>query len=165
MLPVLKRLGHEVQDFGCDSSSSCDYPDFAAPAAKAVSEGKFDVGVLFDGSGIGMSVVANKICGVRAALAHDEVTARIAREHNHCNVLCIGTDLLSEEQLRMIVEVFLATPYQTGRHDRRIAKIAQLEREVAEAHVRDNDELRVKHVAHPNGDGAVTPTPETNQSA
>jgi ribose 5-phosphate isomerase B len=161
---VLKRLGHEVQDFGCDGSSSCDYPDFAAPAAKAVSEGKFDVGVLFDGSGIGMSVVANKICGVRAALAHDEVTARIAREHNHCNVLCIGTDLLSEEQLRMIVEVFLATPYQTGRHDRRIAKIAQLEREVAEAHVRDNDELRVKHVAHPNGDGAVTPTPETNQS-
>jgi ribose 5-phosphate isomerase B len=133
LLPVLKRLGHDVQDFGCDSPVSCDYPDFAAPAARAVADNSCDVGVMLDGSGIGVSIVANKITGVRAALAHDEVTARRSREHNHCNVLCLGTDLLSEDQIRQIVEIFLSTPYVPGRHDRRVEKIKQIEREVAGA--------------------------------
>src|SRR5687768_17276238 len=129
MLPVLKKMGHEVEDFGCDSAASCDYPDFAAPAARAVAEGRAEAGILMDGSGIGMSVAANKVCGVRAALAHDEVTARRAREHNHCNVLCLGTDLLSEDQIRQIVEIFLSTGFADGRHTKRIEKLRAIELE------------------------------------
>jgi ribose 5-phosphate isomerase B len=129
LLPTLKKLGHEVQDFGCDGTGSVDYPDYAVPVSKAVAAGKFDVGILLDGSGIGMSIVANKIHGVRAALAHDEVTARRSREHNHCNVLCLGTDLLSEDQIKKIVEIFLSTAYGDGRHARRVEKIDQMIRE------------------------------------
>jgi ribose 5-phosphate isomerase B len=116
-------------DFGSDSSSSCDYPDIAGPAARAVSDGQAEIGIFLDGSGIGMSIAANKIYGIRAALAHDEVTARIAREHNHCNVLCLGTDLLSEDQLRQIVDTFLSTTFIDGRHARRIEKLCELEKE------------------------------------
>lgn len=130
LLPTLKKLGHQVQDFGCtDGTTSVDYPDYAIPVSQKVARGEYDVGILLDGSGIGMSIVANKICGVRAALVHDEVTARRAREHNHCNVLCLGTDLLSEDQVRKIVEIFLSTPFADGRHVRRIEKITKLERE------------------------------------
>lgn len=128
LLPVLKKFGHEVQDFGCDSTASVDYPDHAAPAARAVAKGHCQIGILLDGSGIGMSVAANKIPGIRAALVHDEVTARRAREHNHCNILCLGTDLLSEDQIRNITEIFLTTPYGDGRHARRIEKLNDLER-------------------------------------
>jgi len=127
LLPLLKKLGHELEDFGCDGTSAVDYPDHAAPAARAVADGNCDAAILMDGSGIGMSVAANKVRGVRAALAHDEVTARRAREHNHCNVLCLGTDLLSEDQIRQIVEIFLSTPYGDGRHTRRVNKLKLLE--------------------------------------
>jgi ribose 5-phosphate isomerase B len=129
LIPVLKQKGHQVEDFGTDSAASCDYPDFAAPAAKAVVAGTCDTGILLDGSGIGMSITANKVAGVRAALVHDEVTARRAREHNHCNVLCLGTDLLSEQQIVKIVEIFLETQFTDGRHSRRIEKIQQLEKD------------------------------------
>jgi len=128
LLPLLKKLGHEVSDFGCDSTTAVDYPDLAAPAARAVADGSCDVGILLDGSGIGMSIAANKIDGVRAALVHDDVTARRAREHNHCNILCLGTDLLSEDHIRSIVEIFLATEYGNGRHTRRVEKLKELER-------------------------------------
>src|SRR5438477_296091 len=127
LLPVLKRLGHAVEDFGCEGQAAVDYPDFASPVARAVVNGEADVGILMDGSGIGMSIAANKFFGVRAALVHDEVTARRAREHNHCNVLCLGTDLLSEDQIRQIVEIFLTTPYGDGRHTRRVSKLKTLE--------------------------------------
>jgi ribose 5-phosphate isomerase B len=124
---VLRQHGHEVTDFGCEGQSACDYPDFAIPAARAVASGQCEAGILMDGSGIGMSVAANKVRGVRAALVHDEVTARRAREHNHCNVLCLGTDLLSEDQIRNIVQIFLTTAFGDGRHIRRIQKLAELE--------------------------------------
>jgi ribose 5-phosphate isomerase B len=127
LLPTLRKMGHQVEDYGCDSAASCDYPDLAVPAVRAVLDGRADVAILMDGSGIGMSVVANKIRGVRAALAHDEITARLAREHNHCNVLCLGTDLLSEDHLRQIVDIFLNTPFSGGRHQRRVAKVCQIE--------------------------------------
>jgi ribose 5-phosphate isomerase B len=127
LIPLLKKLGHEVEDFGCDSTSAVDYPDFAIPVARAVAKGTHELGILLDGSGIGMSVAANKVRGVRAGLVHDEVTARRAREHNHCNVLCLGTDLLSEDQIRQIVEIFLATGYGDGRHIRRIEKLKGFE--------------------------------------
>jgi ribose 5-phosphate isomerase B len=129
LLPLLKKLGHEVVDFGCDGTGAVDYPDYAAPAARAVAANQADAGILMDGSGIGMSIAANKITGVRAALVHDEVTARRAREHNHCNVLCLGTDLLGEEHIRSIVEIFLSTPFGEGRHTRRVEKLCLIERE------------------------------------
>ena len=129
LLPSLQKLGHEIIDLGCDGTGPVDYPDYAIPVARAVSEGRADLGILMDGSGIGMSVAANKVRGVRAALSHDEVTARRAREHHACNVLCLGTDLLSEEQLRKIAETFLTTEYQGGRHDRRVQKVMALDAE------------------------------------
>ena len=123
----LSRFECELIDLGCDGSGNCDYPDYAAPAARMVAVGEADAAVLLDGSGIGMGIVANKIRGIRAATAHDEITARIAREHNHCNVLCVGTDLVSEKALARIVEIFLTTPFSEGRHIRRVAKIAEIE--------------------------------------
>jgi ribose 5-phosphate isomerase B len=127
LLPLLQKLGHEVSDFGCHDTANVDYPDIGGPAAHAVADGKCEVGVLFEGSGIGMAIVANKINGVRAVLAHDEFSARRSREHHHCNIVCIGADLLSEDQIRNIVQIFLQTPTQTGRHQRRIEKIRQIE--------------------------------------
>ena len=129
LLPVLKRLGHEVQDFGCENTASCDYADFAAPAARSVARGENEAAILLEGSGIGMSITANKIHGIRAALIHDEVTARRAREHHHCNVLCLGTELLGEEHIRSIVEIFLSATFQDGRHQARIAKVMKIEEE------------------------------------
>jgi ribose 5-phosphate isomerase B len=126
LLPLLKQQGHELIDFGCESTTACDYPDYAGPAARAVAQGEAEVGILMDGSGIGMSIAANKVNHVRAALVHDEVTARRAREHNHCNMLCLGTDLLSEDSIRQIVNIFLTTAFD-GRHIRRVQKLAQLE--------------------------------------
>ena len=127
LLPLLKKFGYEVIDFGCEGVTAVDYPDYAAPAARAVAAKTCDAGILLDGSGIGMSIAANKIPGVRAALVHDEVTSRRAREHNHCNVLCLGTDLLSEDQIRDIAEIFLSTPFGDGRHAQRIEKVNALE--------------------------------------
>ncbi len=129
LLPVLEQWGHDLVDFGCTNTTACDYPDYAIPAARSVARGENDIAILMDGSGIGMSIAANKVKGVRAALAHDEFTARRAREHNHCNVLCLGTDLLSEEQLRNIVEIFIQTPFGDGRHRKRVEKLIQVERE------------------------------------
>jgi ribose 5-phosphate isomerase B len=142
LLPLLKQWGHEPQDFGCDGSGMSDYPDFAIPASRAVAEGQCDAAILVDGSGIGMSIASNKVIGVRAALAHDEVTARIAREYNHCNALCLGADLLSESQFRKIVETFLTTPFADGRHLRRIDKIRELEQSEAKR------TLAVPHLQH-----------------
>ena len=127
LLPFLNKAGHTVSDLGCDSPAGCDYPDYAAPASRAVAAGEYDVAILLDGSGIGMSIVANKIRGIRAALAHDEVTARQSREKNHCNVLCLGTDLLSEDQVRHIVEVFLTTEWAPGRHTERVKKVMAIQ--------------------------------------
>ena len=127
LLMWLQKSGHQLTDFGCDGTASVDYPDVAAPAARAISEGKCEVGVLLEGSGIGMTIVANKVHGCRAVHAHDEFTARRSREHHHCNIVCIGADLLSEEQIRNIVMIFLETPCETGRHKRRIEKIRHIE--------------------------------------
>lgn len=128
LLPVLKKLGHEVRDFGCDSAAAVDYPELAAAASLEVASGQAEVGILLDGSGVGMSIAANKIDGIRAALIHDDVTSRRSREHNHCNVICLGCDLLSEDQIRTITEVFLSATYVDGRHARRVEMITELEK-------------------------------------
>jgi ribose 5-phosphate isomerase B len=129
LLPLLKKLGHAVTDLGCESTTAVDYPDYAIPSSRAVARGEYDAGILMDGTGLGMSICANKVDGIRAALAHDEVTARIARERNHANVLCLGTDLLSEDMIKKIVEIFLTTEFQGGRHAERVAKIDVLLRQ------------------------------------
>jgi ribose 5-phosphate isomerase B len=128
LMSVLRQMGHELTDFGCEGVANVDYPDFALPVAQAVAEGTCDVGILLDGSGIGMSIAANKVFGARAALVHDEITCRRAREHHHCNILCLGTDLLGEDQIRNIVRIFLETRFENGRHLRRIEKICEFER-------------------------------------
>jgi ribose 5-phosphate isomerase B len=128
LLPILKKLGHEVRDFGCDSPSAVDYPVLAALAGGAVARGEAEVAILLDGSGVGMSVAANKVDGIRAALIHDDVTAKRSREHNHCNALCVGCDLLSEDQIRTITEAFLNAAYGDGRHARRVEMVNELEK-------------------------------------
>ena len=121
---------HTVVDFGCnDGSRACDYPDYAIPAAALVATGEYDAAVLLDGSGIGMGIAANKVRGVRAATCHDEITARIAREHNHCNALCVGVDLVGEKTLFRVVKTFLDTAFSGGRHVRRVAKLCAHEDE------------------------------------
>lgn len=133
LAPRLKDSGHELVDVGCESSAACDYPDFAAPAARMVANGEADVGILLDHSGIGMSIVANKIRGVRAAIALDLVAARLAREANHCNMLCIATELLSDVMIEKIAREFIDTAFASGRHDRRVKKIAAIEAEESRA--------------------------------
>lgn len=123
----LIAAGHTVQDFGCDSPSSCDYPDTAIPGAISIASGEADRGIFFCGTGIGMSMAANKVKGIRAALCHDELTAQLSRRHNDANVLCLPADLVGEELTRKLVDTWLVTEYEGGRHDRRLQKIVEFE--------------------------------------
>jgi len=125
---LLSEQGHEVLDMGTNSSRSCDYPNLAYPAARAVADGKARFAVLVCGSGIGMSICANKVLGIRAALCHDELTAQISRRHNDANVLCLASDVLGEELIRRIVSSWLSTDFEPGgRHERRVRKITWIE--------------------------------------
>ena len=124
----LAQEGHEVLDFGASSAESCDYPDFAQPAAREVGQGRSDRGILVCSTGIGMAMAANKIAGVRAAPAQSEDEVRLTREHNDANVLTLGARYLDEERALELIHVFLNTEFSGGRHARRVAKIAQLER-------------------------------------
>jgi ribose 5-phosphate isomerase B len=122
--------GHELVDFGTGTPKPCDYPDFAVPAARAVALGQADRGILIDGSGIGVSIIANKLPGIRAAICHDELTAEISRRHNNANILCFAADLLGDELIRRIIDAWLMTPFEQGRHSRRVEKLAVLERQL-----------------------------------
>ncbi len=123
----LNAAGHNVVDLGCDSPASCDYPDMGIAGAESVASGQTDRGIFFCGTGIGMSISANKVHGIRAALCHDELTAEMSRRHNDANVLCLPADLLGEELTRRVVDVWLRTEYEGGRHDRRLKKILDYE--------------------------------------
>lgn len=125
----LKRfLGeYEVVDVGTNSTESTDYPDFAKKVGKLVSEGKVDFGILICGTGIGMSIAANKIKGVYAALAYNVLTASLARRHNNANILCIGGRMIGTELAKEMVRVFLTTDFEGGRHKRRVNKIKDIE--------------------------------------
>ena len=125
---TLDRLGIGYEDLGTDSEASVDYPDYAARVAEAIARGEAERGILVCGSGIGMQIAANKIPGIRAALAWNEETARLSRSHNDANVLAVGARTTPEETLEKIVETFLTTDFDGGRHVRRIEKIAGLER-------------------------------------
>jgi len=125
----LKERGISFDDVGPTSRDSVDYPDFAAKVAKAVALGLYTHGVLACGTGIGMSIVANKYRGVRAALCSTEFEARMARAHNDANVLCVGQRVIGAGVARGVLEVFLATPFEGGRHEKRVQKIREAESE------------------------------------
>ncbi len=119
--------GHEVVDLGANSAQSTDYPDYAEAVGRRVASGAVDRGVLVCSTGVGMSIAANKIQGVRAALAMNEDEVRLTRAHNDANVLTLGARYLQLDEARRLIGVFLETPFEGGRHARRVAKIAQLE--------------------------------------
>ena len=124
---ALAARGLEVDDYGPDNGESVDYPDFAEKVAGAVSRGEADLGILVCGTGIGMSIVANKFPGVRAALAADEFMAQMARQHNNANILVLGGRVLTVEKALNMVNVWLDSSYEGGRHQRRLDKIARVE--------------------------------------
>jgi ribose 5-phosphate isomerase B len=125
----LRDLGLQVEDLGTDSEDRCDYPDYARAVAERVALGGADRGILVCGSGIGMAMAANKVAGIRAAACCDPVSAQLSRAHNDANVLCMGARLVSEESARKMVEVWLRTPFEAGRHTGRMEKIRELERQ------------------------------------
>lgn len=125
--PFLKDLGIAVTDIGTDSDRSVDYPDFAARVAEAVSTGIFERGILICGSGVGMSITANRFPGVRAALCLDQETARLSRLHNDSNILVLAGRKTDTGTARAITQVWLATPFEGGRHQKRLDKIREAE--------------------------------------
>lgn len=124
---ALRDAGHEVVDVGTDSEESTDYPLFAEPAARLVAEGEADRGVLVCGSGVGVNIVANKVDGVRAVNAHDVGEAKLARQHNDVNVLTLSGRRVGPEVADAIVETFLDTEFEGGRHERRVELIHEVE--------------------------------------
>jgi ribose 5-phosphate isomerase B len=128
IVDLVQKLGHEAIDVGTFSSDSVDYPDIAADVAGRVSRGEADRGVLVCGTGLGMCIAANKVAGVRAAACHDDITAEMSRRHNDANVLCLSADLLGERLIDRMIEIWLNSPFEGGRHARRVDKIIGLER-------------------------------------
>ena len=129
LVEFLRAGGHQVVDMGTDSTASVDYPPFCAAAARAVVAGQADRAIVLGGSGQGEQIAANKVHGVRAALCHDLYLARLSREHNDANVLCLGARTSGPEVVKRVVQVWLASGFDGGRHARRVRKIAALERE------------------------------------
>ena len=124
---IAEELGHAVVDQGTNSSESCDYPDIAKTVGSSVASGETDRGILICGTGIGMSIAANKVKGIRAALCSSNDQARLSREHNDTNVLCIRGDSFEESAVRELVSIWLKTEFEGGRHERRVDKVKQME--------------------------------------
>ena len=122
----LEEKGHTVQDFGCNAAESCDYPDYAIPAAQSVASGKNERGILICSNGIGMCMVANRIPRVVGALVYNIRTAETTRKHHNSNVLCLGAKEFDANELLAMVEVWLVTDFEGGRHERRMKKIENL---------------------------------------
>ena len=125
----LEAKGMTCKDFGTYSKESCDYSDFAAPAAKAVASGECERGIVCCTTGIGVSITANKVKGVRCALVHDLLTARMTRQHNNTNVLAMGAGIIGEMTALQIADIWLETEFEGGRHERRVNKVMALENE------------------------------------
>jgi ribose 5-phosphate isomerase B len=128
LINMLNELGHELKDFGCYDTNSVDYPDVAQEVAIAVGESRFEQGILICGSGIGMSIAANKVPGIRAALCQDPVSASRAREHNDANVLCLPGLYIERDAAQETVRAYLEGEFEGGRHARRVDKISSLEK-------------------------------------
>ena len=129
VLAHLKDAGHEVIDHGTDSEESVDYPAFCAAAARSVTKGEADLAVVFGGSGQGEQIAANKVRGARAALCYNELTARLARQHNDANVLALGARILGTELALSVVDAFLEAGFEGGRHARRVDQLSDIEKE------------------------------------
>jgi ribose 5-phosphate isomerase B len=127
IVELLRKLNQEVIDDGTHDCESVDYPDIASIVGHQVGSGQVDRGILICGTGIGMSIAANKIPGVRAAPCHDDLTAEMSRRHNDLNVLCLSADMLGEKLIDRMVEIWLKTDFEGGRHARRVEKISELE--------------------------------------
>jgi ribose 5-phosphate isomerase B len=127
ILAQISELGHEPIDLGPTDDASVDYPDFAAQVAREVSQHEADRGILICGTGMGMCIAANKFRGVRAVTCHDDVTAEMSRRHNDANVMCLSADMVGDKLLNRIVELWLRTDFEGGRHARRIEKIEAIE--------------------------------------
>lgn len=126
--PFLKSLKHDVKDFGTNDTKPVDYPDFALKVATAVAKKQYERGILFCGTGLGMSIAANKVNGIRAVLCYDTETARLSREHNDANILTIGARVIDIENVKEIIKVWLKTDFLGERHLRRIEKIREIEK-------------------------------------
>lgn len=127
IMALMDEMGIAYDDFGCESDSSVDYPDYALPVAEKVASGEYDKGILICGTGIGMSIAANKVKGIRCALVHDVFSARATREHNDSNILAMGERVIGPGLAREIAQVWLTTEYEGGRHARRVEKITTFE--------------------------------------
>jgi len=126
LIPVIESLGHQVEDVGCHDDSSVDYPDYAELVSQKIIAKDAELGILICGTGIGMSIAANRHYEIRAAVCHDEYTAEMARQHNNANILCIGERVLEPDLAEKIVEVYLSTEFELGgRHQRRIDKFSR----------------------------------------
>ena len=123
----LTEKGYEVKDFGTYSLDSCDYPDYAAPAARAVADGTCEKGIVICTTGIGVSIVANKVKGIRCALCSDPLSASLTRRHNNTNMLAMGAGIIGQNLAMEIVDTWLTTEFEGGRHERRVNKIMALE--------------------------------------
>jgi ribose 5-phosphate isomerase B len=122
----LRRLGHEVEDLGTNSEDRVDYPDFGAAVGRAVASGESEFGLLVCGSGVGVCIAANKVPGIRAATVHDMTSARLAREHNDANVICLGARFLGEQTATDALDAFVGASFQGGRHTPRVNKLDDL---------------------------------------
>ncbi len=128
VINLITDIGHTYKDFGCYyDTTRVDYPDFAQKVAEEVANGACDCGILVCGSGIGMSIASNKVKGIRAAICHDPFSARRARQHTDANILCLGQDIVGQDLARDIVQTFLNTDFEGGRHAQRLDKIKALE--------------------------------------
>lgn len=127
IVETLEKRGIQVEDMGCYDTSSVDYPDYALKVAEAVSRGECDKGIVLCGTGIGISIAANKVRGIRAGVVHDEFTAEMISAHNNANVIAIGGRVVSPEMAAKMVGIWLDTPFQGGRHEGRVAKISAIE--------------------------------------
>ncbi len=135
---MVRELGHDVRDFGTHSEDTVDYPDFVVLAADAVSRGECDRAIVLGGSGNGEAIVANKVPGIRCALCHGVTTAQLARAHNDANVLAIGQRIVGAAVARDVVREWLSTPFEGGRHVRRLEKLAAIEARYADRKSRPN---------------------------
>ncbi len=122
----LRRLGHDVEDLGTNTEDRVDYPDFGAAVARAVASGEAEFGLAVCGSGVGVCIAANKVPGIRAATVHDMTSARLAREHNDANVICLGARFLGEQTATDAVDAFVGASFQGGRHTPRVNKLDDL---------------------------------------
>ena len=127
IMNLLSELGLDYEDFGPDSDDSVDYPDYAKPVADGVASGQFDRGILICGTGIGMSIAANKVKGIRCALVHDVFSAKATRGHNDSNILAMGERVIGAGLAREVATAWLDTSFEGGRHERRVAKLSELE--------------------------------------